>query len=234
MRKRLQRNTYPLLFAPTPPSSGGTSPTPPSIIDTTSAVTSGNTRDLDVSPPAGLLDGHIWMIIFATDSSEAVATPVGWSRGAGTDNTSGETPTAVVLYKTAGASESLVNVTWGTIEQAAAYSIAIGGGVYDTSTVDNISVNGTDIDSPAITVAENGSIVLQFGIGDDNNVPNAAWNALPSGSDIGEGLIRSGFTGGVFIEGVYDQQDAGAATVGSWVMSTTRARSTLSVSINPN
>lgn len=234
MRKRQYINRDGLYWLQDEPVVGGPpAPTPPSVIDTTNSVTAGAISNLNVNPPALLDTGHIWMIIFATDSSENVATPLGWSRGAETDDLLAEQPTALVLYKIAGGAEAAVNVTWGTIEEAAAYSIAIGGGVYDTSTVNNISTNGTDIDSPAIIVAEDGSLVFEFGIGDDNNPGTAQWSTVPSGTDIGEGIFRSGAAGGVFMEGKYNQQDSGAATVGSWVMDVTRPRSTISVSISP-
>ena len=235
MRRRQRLYIDPLIFPPEPEdlSGGGGSPTSPVVEDTTFNVTSSAVQDMDVDPPAGLADGHLWVIVIGTDSAETFTTPTGWSAGAATDGAGADQPSAAVFYKTAGASEVAVNIEWGSIEQAAAYSLAISGGIYDDSTFDNISTNGTDIDSPAITVAEDGSLVFEFAIGDDNNPGTITWSTVPSGTDAGEGLIRSGSSGGVIVEGIYNQQDSGAATVGSWVLSGTRPRSTISLSISP-
>lgn len=211
-------------------------PSVPIVVDTSFDKTTTQGTSLAVSPPPLIANSQLWVVLFCTDAAETVSAPPseGWTKGATTNPGASENPTATLFYKTAGVAEGDATFSWGSLEHAVAYSIAISGGVYDDSTVNNISTNGTDIDSPGIIVGEDNSLVFEFGIGDDNSPSTATWNTVPSGTDIGENLIRSGpETGGVYTEGVYNEQDSGAAPVGSWVSSDTRPRSTISLSVNP-
>ena len=236
MRKKQRTYTDPhLLWILKEENNGGSGPItgPPVFQGGTFNATSSNDTVLDVDPPTELASGYLWVVILCTDAAETVSAPDGtWSPGATTDPGAPEQPTASLFYKIADGTEVAEEFSWPGAEQAIAYSLAFSNAVYDDSTVDNISTNGTDIDSPAITVAENNSLVCEFGIGDDNNPGSANWSTLPSGTAL-IGIQRSGASGGVFIEGIYNQQNAGAASVGSWVMSTTRPRSTISLSISP-
>jgi hypothetical protein len=138
----------------------------------TEIIETADTATITVTPPASLAEGNMWLILLTWDaeSGSSIGTPSGFTK-IGSDIVGADDgwPHSVLFYKIAGASESNATITrtGGDNFDRVAYSIRISGtaalSLDATGTPTTTTGEGTVIDAPNITIAQDNSLAVLHG-----------------------------------------------------------------------